>query len=259
MVRFLEREGFDVSYSTNIDTHVNGTALQKHKAVLSVGHDEYWSKEIRDAFEAARDKGVSLGFFGADTGSWQIRMEPSPISAQPNRTIVGYKWIARNADPMYKTNPTLTTYLWREAVNPPINRPEASLVGTLSTYNSVDTDMVIDTCPSWICAGTNLGKGSVLKGMLGYEVNRLDASSPSNVIVLASSPYYECADAKCTSGQMKDAKTTYYTAPSGAGVFASGSMNWNWGLDALAPHADRVNPDVQQMTRNILKRFVSKQ
>jgi hypothetical protein len=51
---------------------------------------------------------------------------------------------------------------------------------------------------------------------------------------------------------------TYYQAASGAGVFATGSMNWHWGLDSYGPYGDRVNPAVQQMTRNILDRYVGK-
>ncbi len=55
MVRFLEREGYDVSYGTDLDTHENGNLLLAHKGYLSVGHDEYWSWEMRQNVEAARD------------------------------------------------------------------------------------------------------------------------------------------------------------------------------------------------------------
>jgi hypothetical protein len=48
---------------------------------------------------------------------------------------------------------------------------------------------------------------------------------------------------------------TYYTHGSGAEVFATGSMQWNWGLDGFGVSGDRVNPGVQQVTRNVLDRF----
>src|SRR6059036_3660279 len=73
LVRWLERSGYDVTYLTDIDTHANGGELQNHKAFLSVGHDEYWSKEMFDAAEAARDVGVNLAFFGGDAVSGQVR------------------------------------------------------------------------------------------------------------------------------------------------------------------------------------------
>src|SRR6476660_6869067 len=38
-VRWIERSGYDVTYSTNIDTHANGAELLNHKAFLSIGHD----------------------------------------------------------------------------------------------------------------------------------------------------------------------------------------------------------------------------
>ena len=42
-IRFLEREGYDVTYCTDVDTHAQPDMLVKHRAFLSVGHDEYWS------------------------------------------------------------------------------------------------------------------------------------------------------------------------------------------------------------------------
>ena len=57
-IRWLERSGYDVTYSTDVDTHQNSSRLLNSKAFLSVGHDEYWSKEMYDAVERARDARV---------------------------------------------------------------------------------------------------------------------------------------------------------------------------------------------------------
>src|SRR5918912_3318205 len=100
MVRWLEREGYDVTYCTDIDTHENSGLLLSHKAFLSVGHDEYWSWQMRANVENARDHGVNLGFFAANTCYWQIRLEPSPANGAANRTEVGYKDIAWDSDPV---------------------------------------------------------------------------------------------------------------------------------------------------------------
>jgi hypothetical protein len=43
MVRWLERKGYDVSYTTGVDTDRRGSELLEHRVFLSVGHDEYWS------------------------------------------------------------------------------------------------------------------------------------------------------------------------------------------------------------------------
>ena len=57
MVRFLEREGFDVSYATNVDVHRDAGLVAKHPVFVSMGHDEYWSYRMRDHVEYARDHG----------------------------------------------------------------------------------------------------------------------------------------------------------------------------------------------------------
>ena len=77
MVRWLERNGYDVSYSTGVDTDRRGAELLEHKAFLSVGHDEYWSGEQRSNVEAARAAGVNLAFFSGNEVFWKTRWEPS--------------------------------------------------------------------------------------------------------------------------------------------------------------------------------------
>ena len=263
MLRFVEREGYNVTYATDIDTHTAPSRLLNHRMFMSVGHDEYYTKAMYDALEAARDAGVNLGFFGANNIYWQIRVEPSSLTGQPNRTIVGYK---DAYDPMEEIDPTLATYLWRETIKAPIDRPEAALIGVMYDYNTVDTDMVISDCSSWVCDGTNLQPGDVLPGMLGYEVDKIAPSSPAGITVITSSPYDACINPGCTATQRRYANMTYYSAASGAGVFATGSMQWNWGLDSFTPgprtahddeHDDRSNAAVQQITRNVLTRFTA--
>ena len=67
MLRFLEREGRDVSYVSNIDVHIDPTLMNSHRVYLSVGHDEYWSWQVRTNLEAARDRGVKSRGRSSDT------------------------------------------------------------------------------------------------------------------------------------------------------------------------------------------------
>ena len=62
MLRWLERNGYDVSYSTDVDIDRHGLLILGHQAFLSVGHDEYWSAAQRANVAAARDAGVHLAF-----------------------------------------------------------------------------------------------------------------------------------------------------------------------------------------------------
>ncbi|WP_181256666.1 N,N-dimethylformamidase beta subunit family domain-containing protein [Merismopedia glauca] len=264
MLRWLEREGYDVSYATNIDTHSNPELLWKHKAFLSVGHDEYWSAKMRDNVEKARNKGISLGFFGANACFWQIRLDLSPFSKVPDRTIVAYKEYAA-LDP-YRDRRRTTQ--WR---NPPVNLPEDSLIGVMYTAFEVDADIVMDDPPDWMLAKTHLKSGSVLPGLLGYEVDRIYGNAPDNIIRVAHSPY---PDGDATKLQLSNshrdspvknrtsyADMTVYTAESGAIVFATGSMQWIWALDDYnAPQLrkSRLNEDAQQVTRNVLRRMIER-
>jgi len=43
MFRFLEANGYDVTYFTGVDTDRNGALISQHKVFMSLGHDEYWS------------------------------------------------------------------------------------------------------------------------------------------------------------------------------------------------------------------------
>src|SRR5438445_688216 len=97
-IRWLERSGYDVKYSTNVDTHENSTRLLQSKAFLSVGDDAYWSKEMYDGVQQARDASVHLGFFGASAVFWQVRFEASPLNRAADRVMVGYK--DRTIDPV---------------------------------------------------------------------------------------------------------------------------------------------------------------
>ncbi len=250
-IRFLEREGYDVTYATDIDVHVDASLLLRHRAFLSMGHDEYWSWEMRNAVEAARDGGVNLGFFGANACFWQVRLEPAVSDGAPNRTVVAYKDMAFSMDPIaywLGGDPSqyylLTTH-WRDW---PVSRPEEAMIGAAYDYSPINADIVVEDTTLWPFVNTGLRPGDHLPGLLGYEVDRIFGLGPPNTIRLAHSPYVG------SDGLTRFSDMTMYKAPSGAIVFATGSMQWNWGLDAYG-HTPVSNPAAQQITRNVLAAF----
>lgn len=252
MVRFLEREGLDVTYATSLDTHAHGERLLLHAAFLSVGHDEYWSWEMRDRVEAARDAGVSLAFFSGNSAYWQIRFEPSHATGAPDRTEVCYKQAAFAEDPFAldddPSNDRRMTVRWRDA---PVNRPEEDLIGVMYTTYNVDADLVVTNTRHWVYEGTALADGDVLPGLVGVETDRTLERPRSNIVKLAISPFQESIRGPDVS------EMTMYLAPSGAIVFATGTIQWSWGLDdfdapSLAGGRSRVSAAAQQMTRNVL-------
>ncbi|MEG4321915.1 MULTISPECIES: N,N-dimethylformamidase beta subunit family domain-containing protein [unclassified Microcoleus] len=291
MVRWLEKEGYDVTYATNIDTHFNSRLLLSHKAFLSVGHDEYWSRDMRENIEAARDEGVSIGFFGSNICYWQIRLEPSRINGEVNRTVVAYKEMAdldplgesqqqlsavdsiveiadggelnygiRKAEPAriattYKNKSpalySLVTTRWRDRS---VGSPEDALIGVMYETFQVNYDIAIDkNAPDWLLEKTQLKQGDKLPGLLGYEVDRMFGNAPKNIVRVAHSPYPH-------GGGTRYADMTVYTADSGAKVFATGSMQWAWGLDDYnAPQlrSPVLNAGAQQITRNVLAKLLN--
>ena len=260
MVRFLEREGYDVTYGTDVDVHENPNLLPSHKAVLIVGHGEYWSWQMRSNIIAARDQGVSLGFFSANTCYWQVRFEPSALTGQPDRTMVGYKEHAVFLDPdcFNPATQNLCTVQWS---NPPVNLPENAFIGVMYLGGDwgIDTDIVVVDSLNWIFNTTGLKNGDHLRGLQGFEADEFISSPPppAGTLLLASSPFVVHG-----TTTYRNAGMVAYTAASGATVFADGTEQWSWGLDDFnvpALRTSRLSAAAQQITRNLLARFINDQ
>src|SRR5438445_3802236 len=253
-VRWLERSGYDVTYSTDIDTHAHGGELKRHKAFLSVGHDEYWSKEMFNAAEAARDAGVNLAFFGANDVYWQVRFEPSAVGVA-NRVMVCYRDAA--IDPVY--GPT-TTVQWHK---PPVNRPEQTLMGiqfSTQLQGNTNTAYVVTNSSHWVYAGTGFKDGDVVPGIVGYEVDSFLASYPPPNSVsqtrLSQSPFIDTGGVG-TRGVTSFAHSSIYQAPSRAWVFATGTTSWSWALDNIDGSHPLIDSRIQRATANILDAFLT--
>ncbi len=209
----VEQLGLDVTYWTDIDLHAHPELLSGHRALVSLGHDEYWSQPMRDAATLALHAGVNLAFLGANVCYRQIRLQPSAVG--PNRVQVCYKSAAE--DPMTRVNPGLVTVNWPQA---PVSRPESQLIG--STYQDVgaQADTVITDPSSWLLAGTGLTLNQRLPGAIVGEFDRYvpGGGGPDNLDVVAHSVVANRA------GNYSD--MTWYTVPGGGGVFASGNASW---------------------------------
>jgi hypothetical protein len=250
-LRWLEKSGYDVAYSTDMETHTDGIRLLNYRGVFSPPHDEYWSTQMYDAAVSARDAGVNLAFLGANSIYWQIRFEPSS-SGVANRVIVCYKEAA--LDPI--TVASQKTIKWRD-VGP--SRPEQAFVGVEFTNgpNSGWAPYVVTNSGNWVYAGTGFRDGDTVPGIVGYEADRVvsgdgaPAAVNGTYVLLSHSPY--------AASQGTDyANSSIYQAPSGAWVFATGTMAWGWGLDDWYPEGalGKVDSRIQKTTANVLSRFL---
>ena len=247
MISLLEKEGYDVNYWTDIDLHSRANQLGNHRAILTLGHDEYWSKEMRDGVEAARDRGVNVAFFGANAVFRAIRLSPSDLG--PNRRQVNYR--VASADPLAGVDDSRVTVSWRE---PPLNRPESTLVGAFYQCNPVKADFVVADPSAWVFAGSGLRKGDRIRNLVGPEYDRYDVNAPrppGPVQVLAHSPL------RC-GGRASYSDMTYYSTRGGAGVVATGTNWWISRLNPACPAADGCYDErIATVTRNILDAFAA--
>jgi hypothetical protein len=251
LVFFAESYGLDVTYWTDVDLHERGAQLLgNHRGLITLGHDEYWTRPMRAAATDARDRGVNLAFLGANAVFRQIRLEASPLG--PDRHVVDYK--NAEEDPLNGSAKGLVTVNWRD---PPVNLPESSLIGESFECNLAKADAVVVDASSWLFDNTGVKDGDTLTGVVGSFYDRVNPAlpTPANLEVLMHSPV-SCPTPSIGNSH---ADMTYYTATSGAGVFAAGTTNWVCELTASCLDDARSHPDLRilQVTRNLLTAFAA--
>jgi len=254
-VRWLEKNGYDVSYTTDIDTDSNtANPLTNHKAFLSVGHDEYWTMAMRNNVQNAINAGVNVGFFGGDDSYWQIRLEPNAAQV-PNRVEVGYKDFSDDTtfpgpDPQWNVNNSILTNLWRSTE---VNKPENAMMGIMfGGQVGSDTAYVVQNSSNWVYAGTGFTNGQSIPGLIDYEYDEQynNGSTPAGLTLLSNSPTSNIEQNNASD----HANSSIYTAPNGARVFDAGTITWSYGLDNYGG-TTYVNAGIQQATANILANF----
>ena len=257
LVRWLEREGYYVTYVSNVDTQNSPELFNRRRVFISGAHDEYWSWQGRANLEQALAKGTNLFFSGANAIYWQVRPERDG-HGRADRHLAIYKEKAKELDPVLldndPSNDHLATTQWRQR---PVSRPEDMLIGVAYLMDPVDGNIVVSDASHWAFANTGLVNGSELSGLLGYEVDGLLGNAPDGLRVLAASPAKNLKN----PSKIVVSNMAAYVAPSGAEVFATGSMQWSWGLDDFnAPHlrTSRLSAAAAQITHNVLKRFGAK-
>lgn len=275
LLRWLERNGYDVTYVSGVDVHRNPGLLLRHDVYISSGHDEYVSGPQRAGIEAARAAGVHLAFLSGNEMFWKTRFEPGIDPAgTPLRTMAVYKETKApfNHDP---TNEWTGT--WRDPrFSPPADggRPENALTGTLFEVNGFRNDRIEVPAPFgrlrfW--RGTPIATAttttSLPQGTLGYEwdTDPDNGHRPPGAVRLSDTTIdmptgdFVLQDFGATyGGGTKTHNMVLYRDPaSRALVFGSGTVQWSWGLDPEhlypngVPYAE-ASTTVQQATVNLL-------
>ena len=222
-VRFLERNGIDVSYQTDVDTDRAPGSLLHHRLVFAIGHDEYWTQRMRDAFSRALALSTNL-MFGSNSGEWRMRY------AAGRRTIV--EWRDPSIDPVH--NWRLDNGFFRT-----FGEPECKLMGVEHQWAAqrnltappTSYTVVGPSSDPWLAAA-GLAPGDVIPAVVGYEWDSFIPGCFAGQVVPLMTALLPGSDGVHHSADMVRA-----TAPSGGRVFAMGTMELAWALDDLDGHS----------------------
>ncbi|MFP8956585.1 N,N-dimethylformamidase beta subunit family domain-containing protein [Natrialbaceae archaeon A-CW3] len=258
-LRFLEREGYDVAYVCDIDVHRDPSLVEHQGVVISAGHDEYWSRAQRLAFQRAVDAGSNVGFFGSNIAYWQVRYE------NDERSVVCYKHTVED-DPIQDER---RTGLFRD-----VGLPECELLGVqgwgAGLYNFPNFTVQEEALDHPWMADTEFEPDDEILAVVGPEWDwiRDDCPPPGEYTNFF---HYEEGTSDLEIDRPADADAVAYTSDAGGTVFSAGTLgytraidpdpDWNRGwpyvrVREYAPSIADPDPRLQQFTRNLLDDFV---
>ena len=238
-VTFAEAQGYDIAYATDADLDADPTLADRRRMIVVQGHSEYWTLGMRNAVEGAIAAGTSAAFFSANDAYWQVR-----FADDARRLLIGYKQFC-GQDPIAVTDPVRATCLWRD---PAVGRPENAMIGEMFGESVwAAAPMQIADPSRWIWDGSGADRSTIIAGLYQDEIDLriANAAAPSSVEAVGS------GFVQSYSGSFSSAETTIYTAPSGAQVFAAGSIGWSRALSG----AGMWSPVVRQLVANLFSVF----
>lgn len=249
---WIEQQGYDVSYISNVDTHRYGSRLQKTKGFISVGHDEYWTLEMYDNVMAARDAGVNLAFLSGNSVWGVVPLMPS-AQGQPHRVMrrEGVFVGEENYERFLKSRGATHNY--------PAGPDGALLMGG----RMVGIGGGPWTCVNpnhWLYEGTDMKEGDTVPGLIGWEWHGSPAKD------LPGMEFVAHGETENGAGKAQTPHiATIYDGPKGNVVFNAGTIWWAQGLSSPPGHvlpahkaAQPQGPDprVQRMMSNVFDRFI---
>jgi hypothetical protein len=268
MVRFLERYGYPVSYTTIDSLDRDPAQVLRARALIDVGHSEYWSRSAAQGLARARKHGVSLIFVSSDTMAWRVRFRRagahSSEAGQPDHVIVAYKQaVARDPD--------------RKLPSGLFPGGGAAIVG--SAYDGCITPRLPAAGPpryryypwrpspalkpAWLFAHSGVHASTTISGIVGYELDERSPAAPASVRVVGEAASVSCLPAhEPSAAYAASSQSTLYFTRAGGLVFATGSLGWVYALEPVpqaSPDVPRA-PDgrVVAITRNLLARVLAR-
>jgi hypothetical protein len=237
---WMESLGYDVTYTSNLDTHRDSKGLLRAHGFLSVGHDEYWTMEMFENVRAAVAAGVNVAFLSGNAVCGRIRFDDR-LPAFERVGVFGPPGGTREFEHMSALEH---------------RRPYANeLIGAHSTGPVTGgADWTCRLPNHWLFAGTGMKAGDSIPGLVGWEYHG-DPAAIAGLEIVASGPT-QSAPGQPNGGTYT---ATIYPGPKGNFIFNAATIWWADGLSAppgyVRPqvYTTPEGPDerVQQITRNL--------
>jgi hypothetical protein len=222
---WLEAQGYEFECVTDLELHAPHFDLSRYRVIVSFGHHEYWTQEMRDRLDAYIDAGGNVAFFGGNT-CW--------FRAEYDETRQAVRRAGRWTEtPEWKTTGVSYACGGGKWIGP---RPP--------------TGYTIRDARHWAFAGANVSDGETFGDdarLIGYECDGAPPETDLYVLADASIRDWPVADgsgevsarARATMGIRKDNGT----------VFTASTVDW-----ARVLHAG--DPIVERITHNVLRRLL---
>ena len=222
-VQYLEQQGIQVDQIADTDLDQWPSISSHYNGLVFSGHAEYMTRRIFDTLVAARNTGINLAFFGANTGYWQTRLEPSPSGI--DRHVVIY----RVATEYPITDPMQVTVQFQDKR---VNTPAALFTGGTTDGVHVYGNLRAKDIPSWL----NIPKTASLLGWSSdSEIEGISKShaAPPNMHVLfqgmmklRATPTLSLNLGGKPTPRIPLGQSIWFTTPSGSAVFNAAITLW---------------------------------
>lgn len=228
---WMEQQGYNLTYISNVDTDTNPDGLLRARAFISVGHDEYWTYRMVDNVKRARDMGVNILFLSGNSVSGPVYLEPS-TDGRPDRTMGRVD--GKDLD-------------------------DRGLMGAVS-YGVGYCSFVCRMPGHWLFKGTGMQKGDSIPNLVGWEYHGRPVGDQEDLKVVAENKVNTVGFGRRNP---ENWVSTIYTTEKGNFVFNAGTCFWIQPLAHTPAYQhpmqmDRImdfsvpDPRVQQMTKNLL-------
>lgn len=284
-VAWLDRKGIAYEAASMMDLHRDPNLLKNYNLVILVGHNEYWSKEMRDNWDNYLAAGGNAAIFSGNTMWWQVRF------SDDYKHLICYK--DENHDPLYGRDNAHVTTLWS---HPLINRPENLSIGVsfrnggyhnyteagVQYYvknaredNGTNGGFKVTDASHWVFSGTGLtnnvvfGRGDDISSrpIAGYEVDGAlfkmtsgkpivtgEDKTPTNFQILAITPAYAVNSPYDIEGVIPNNYNAqgwgtmgiFKPSATSGTVFVAPTIDWAEGLN---------DPQVARITENVLNQL----